>query len=121
VFIREIRGSFVFFISVYLRKSAAKPSARFPEVLILKDVRRSPNQAEAHPFLAGIARRKGIAVQHYHFMGNPVSMIVDHFVNSGLSDCLSRAKQTFGMVRTPRMWTRFAPALHPWKLRVKTS
>jgi hypothetical protein len=55
------------------RKTSLKPMAQavwseatiilgLAKILILKDVWSGPNQAKAHPFLAGVAGRKGITV-----------------------------------------------------------
>src|SRR5438270_4434159 len=98
--------------------SEATEKLGLAKILVLENVRRGPDQAEAHQFLAGIARRKGIAVQHHHFMRNAMGVIMDYLVNPGLPHGLSRAEQIGRTVGTSRMWTRLAPAFHLWVLRM---
>ena len=91
-----------------------------PEILILKDVWRGANQAEAHPLLTCIAGGKSISVEHHYFMGNAMTAVMDHFINSSLAHSLTRAKNSLRTLCASRMWTRLAPALCPWRLMVGT-
>lgn len=62
------------------------------EILILEDVRRSANQAEAHVVGAGIAWREGIAAEHDHFVSVAMFAMMDDLVDAGLCHGLAGAE-----------------------------
>ena len=63
------------------------------KILILEDIRRGANQAEAYIVRAGIAWRKGVAAQHDHFVSAAMSAMMDDLVNTGLLDGLAGAER----------------------------
>ena len=79
---------------------------RFLEVLILEDVRRGADQAEADALLAGVAGRKGVAVEHDNFVRVAMAAIMNNFVNAGLADGVTCVEGPFRMVSPAVMGVR---------------
>ena len=62
------------------------------KILVIEDVRRGPDQFEAHAGIALVAGREQVLAMHHHFMAGAVRAVMDDLVNSGFGHRLARQK-----------------------------
>lgn len=91
------------------------------EVLILKDIRRSADEAKPHLVFAGFTIREVLTADHYDFMRLTMIAVMNHLIDSRLAHTVAGAVTALVGAAAAVSWIFETSALKPKRASLKAT